>query len=100
MSPIHEFQIWLVTTLAGDSPVDAFMTTPWGWPTMESLHFLGLCLLIGGVGTFDLRLLGVAKRVPIAAVHHLIPWGIAGLDRKSTRLNSSHSDSSRMPSSA
>jgi hypothetical protein len=79
VSPIHQFQIWLVGTLSPrDTAVDAFMQTAWGWPTIESLHFLGLCLLIGGVGTFDLRLLGVARRVPIAAVHHLIPWGIAG----------------------
>jgi hypothetical protein len=54
------------------------MRTAWAWPIAESLHFLGLCILIGTVGTFDLRLLGVAKRVPIASVHRLIPWGLAG----------------------
>jgi hypothetical protein len=54
------------------------MRTAWAWPIFESIHFLGLCMLIGCIGTFDLRLLGIAKRVPIAAMHRLIPWGILG----------------------
>ena len=36
----------------------------------------------------------------VAALHELAPAVIARLDRKSTRLNSSHTDISRMPSSA
>jgi hypothetical protein len=75
---LHSLQIWLVTTIGGDSPVAAVMRTAWAWPIAESLHFLGLCLLVGAIGTFDLRLLGVARRVPIAAVHRFIPWGLAG----------------------
>jgi hypothetical protein len=78
MSTIASFQVWLVTLLNRDTPVSAFMTTAWAWPIMESLHFLGLCLLIGCVGTFDLRLLGIGRRIPIAAAHRLIPVGIAG----------------------
>ena len=54
------------------------MRTAWAWPIAESLHFLGLCLLVGAIGSFDLRLLGVARSVPIAAVHRLIPWGLLG----------------------
>lgn len=27
---------------------------------------------------FDLRLLGMAKRVPIVALHRLVPWGVLG----------------------
>ena len=42
------------------------------------MHFLGLSLLIGCIGLFDLRLLGLGKRIPIAALHKLIPWGVAG----------------------
>ena len=45
-------------------------------------------------GTADLVLVGMRSRgVPIAR-------RLADLDRKSTRLNSSHSQQSRMPSSA
>ncbi len=44
----------------------------------ETVHFLGLSLLVGTIGMFDLRLLGMAKRVPIVALHRLVPWGILG----------------------
>jgi hypothetical protein len=75
---LHDLQIWIVTTLNQPSAIKDFMHTAWAWPVAESLHFLGLCLLIGCIGTFDLRLLGVARQVPIAAVHRLVPWGILG----------------------
>jgi hypothetical protein len=75
---MHDLQIWLVHTIDAHSPVATLMRTHWAWPIAESLHFLGLCLLIGCVGTFDLRLLGLARRVPIAAVHRFIPWGLLG----------------------
>jgi hypothetical protein len=75
---VHAFQTWLVTTIHRNSPVADLMHTAWAWPIAESLHFLGLCLLVGAIGSFDLRLLGVGKRVPIAAMHRFIPWGILG----------------------
>ena len=75
---LHDLQIWLVTIIVAHSPVADLMHTAWAWPIAESVHFLGLCMLIGCIGTFDLRLLGVAKRVPIAAMHRLIPFGILG----------------------
>jgi hypothetical protein len=50
----------------------------WWWPMAESLHYLGLSLLLGTVGVFDLRVLGLAKGIPPAALHRLIPLGIAG----------------------
>jgi hypothetical protein len=50
----------------------------WAWSILESLHFIGMSLLIGTIGLFDLRLLGFAPRVPVAALHRLIPLGIAG----------------------
>jgi hypothetical protein len=52
--------------------------SPWGWPTLEILHFTGLCLLFGTIGLFDLRVLGFAKRIPLAALHRFVPIGIAG----------------------
>jgi len=72
------FQVWLVHTLNGVEPFASFMRTAWGWPAMESLHFIGLTLLIGTIGVFDLRLLGVGARIPIAALHRLIPLGLVG----------------------
>ena len=70
MSPL---EIWLRST-----SLAALMHTRWAWPIAESFHFFGLSLLMGTVGLFDLRLLGFAKRIPLAALHRLIPWGIMG----------------------
>jgi hypothetical protein len=48
------------------------------WPLLQTLHLVGFTLLIGTVGFFDLRALGLAKGIPLAAIHRLIPFGIAG----------------------
>jgi hypothetical protein len=48
------------------------------WPICESLHFLGLSLLIGTVGLLDLRMLGMAKELSPRAMHRLVGWGIFG----------------------
>ena len=68
----------VLSALGQNSGIYGFMHSAWGWPLIESLHFTGMCLLIGSVGVFDLRLLGIAKNVPLAALHKLIPFGIAG----------------------
>ena len=39
----------------------------WVWGVCQSLHFVGMALLIGTVGILDLRLLGMAKQFPAAA---------------------------------
>jgi hypothetical protein len=48
----------------------------WTWALCETLHFIALSLLIGTVGTFDLRLIGVLKDLPAGLTHRLIPWGV------------------------
>jgi hypothetical protein len=50
----------------------------WIWPMCETLHFMGLALLIGNVGVLDLRLLGALKRLPVAPLNRLIRWGVLG----------------------
>jgi hypothetical protein len=50
----------------------------WVWPACETVHFIGLSLLVGTVGVLDLRLLGMAKRLPLAPLHRFIRWGIFG----------------------
>ena len=51
----------------------------WLWPLCESLHFLGLCVLIGTAGFFDLRLLGLMRAVPLRTAWTLVPWAKAAL---------------------
>lgn len=50
----------------------------WGWPLMEVFHFLGMATLFGCIGVIDLRILGVGKGIPFAALEKLVPWGIFG----------------------
>jgi hypothetical protein len=42
------------------------------------VHFIGLSLLVGTIVVWDLRLLGVARRIPIAALHALVRWTLVG----------------------
>lgn len=51
---------------------------PWIWPMTETFHFIGLSLLVGIVGMFDLRMLGVVKGIPIATLRGLMPWSVFG----------------------
>ena len=50
----------------------------WAWPLCETFHFVGICILIGAVGMFDLRVLGLARGLPIAALRRFLPWGVFG----------------------
>jgi hypothetical protein len=59
------------------SGIYAFMNSAYGWPAIESLHFIALAVLLGSVGLFDLRVLGLAKAIPIPTLHRLIPFGVA-----------------------
>jgi hypothetical protein len=50
----------------------------WVWATCQTLHFIGLTLLMGVVFLVDLRVLGVMKNISFAALHRLLPWGMLG----------------------
>jgi hypothetical protein len=50
----------------------------WVWPTCETLHFIGLCLLFTVVVILDLRILGMAKMLSLEAVYQLLPIGMLG----------------------
>jgi hypothetical protein len=63
----------------GHLPIHGLMVDhTWSWPIAESIHFFGLAMMIGSIGLFDLRLMGLAKQMSPASVHRLIPWGLAG----------------------
>ena len=50
----------------------------WMFATGETLHFFGLCLLVGGLLIVDLRLLGFVSRVPMRAALAFLPFAIVG----------------------
>jgi hypothetical protein len=53
-------------------------TSVWIFPVLETLHFIGLAILIGGIAVLDLRVLGVGKRLPVAPLHKLLPLVFVG----------------------
>jgi uncharacterized membrane protein len=52
--------------------------TKFMWPTCETLHFVGLSLLMGVVLLVDLRMMGLMKSISFPVLHRLLPWGILG----------------------
>lgn len=52
---------------------------PWLWPLCETLHFVGLALVIGAAGVFDLRLLGFMRQLPVAAAMQMRIWAGFGV---------------------
>jgi len=68
------FAAWLESTAISKTLFDI----SWLWPACESLHFIGLCMLIGGAGLLDLRLLGMFRGLAIRHVKALMPWAIGG----------------------
>ena len=65
---------WLTTTA-----VAAFViNTSWVWQASETVHFIGMCLLMGVLLAVNLRILGMIKRVPFPALHRLLPLAVLG----------------------
>ena len=67
---------WLDTTGIG----------PWSrgstlvYPVANTLHLLGLIMLVGGIGVVDLRVMGLWRRLPVMELSRaLTPVAIAGL---------------------
>lgn len=68
------FVAWLEST----SFSRAIVHYRWVWPLCETLHFVGLSLVIGIAGFFDLRLMGFLRRVPFRAARELLPIALFG----------------------
>jgi uncharacterized membrane protein len=70
-----------VTTFAGHlgrTVGDYVRDTPWTWIAAETLHFVGLSLLVGVILLIDLRMLGFMPQVPFKALDRLLPWAMLG----------------------
>ena len=65
---------WLETTAVAN----AIRTVPWIYPALESAHYLGLAMLVGGIMLIDLRLLGFARMLPLASMFGLLRFVWAG----------------------
>ena len=63
-----------------NTPLSLFLQSQaaWLWPLSETLHFIGLALLVGATGFFDLRLLGFMKQVPLTVARQFMPLALCG----------------------
>jgi len=73
---VLKFCEWLASTPGSI----ALHESVWGYPIVESVHVLGLCLFLGLMVMIDLRLLGATMRKsPVSEVAaRLMPWTVAG----------------------
>lgn len=72
--------------LAAAQWLDAIGVGPWArgsglvYPVANSLHLLGLVMLVGGIGVVDLRVAGLWRRIPVEPLSRaLTPVAIIGL---------------------
>lgn len=68
----------LFTWMENTAVARFILESMWMFPALETLHFLGLILLIGSIYVVDLRFLGVAKDVSLQAVLRYIPIAAVG----------------------
>ena len=49
----------------------------WLYPSVEIVHIVGIALLVGSIAVLDLRLLGLARALPVRRLAaHVLPWSI------------------------
>lgn len=54
------------------------MSEEWLWPSLEIVHFFGLCLLLGSSIIFDLRMIGVARSIPLKRIEIFMTLALVG----------------------
>jgi hypothetical protein len=70
----------IASALQGTGFATALRQSFWVYPIVNAGHIVGLALLFGAIVPLDLRLLGVWRQVPLAALGRiLLPVAIAGL---------------------
>jgi hypothetical protein len=68
------FLEWLQFTPVGSWVAE----TLWAYPFLETLHTLGMALLIGSLGLINLRILGYKPNLPILGTLDLLPLAWLG----------------------
>ena len=50
----------------------------WLYPSVETVHIVGIALLVGSIAVLDLRLLGLSRSLSVRRLAaHVLPWSIA-----------------------
>ena len=70
----------LLGALEEGSIASAMRDSLWLFPLVETVHIVGFSILVGAVIMFDLRILGVSKRISVCMLaRHLLPWSVGAL---------------------
>jgi hypothetical protein len=68
------FLEWLTQSWLGTLVAESL----WGYPAFETLHTIGMALLIGSLGLINLRVLGYKPELPILGTRELLPLAWLG----------------------
>ena len=68
------FLEWLQSTWIGTIVAESV----WGYPTFETMHAVGMAMLIGSLGLIDLRVLGYKPELPLLGTRQLLPLAWIG----------------------
>jgi hypothetical protein len=69
-----EFLSWLQATPFATAVAD----TLWAYPVLETMHTLGMAMLIGALGLINLRVLGFKPELPLVGTQTLLPLAWLG----------------------
>src|SRR5713226_539397 len=68
------FQWCLKTSLA-----QAISQSMWGFAVLETIHLIGLVLVLGSIFVINLRILGFGVKQPVVQLtRDVAPWGLSG----------------------
>lgn len=49
----------------------------WLYPAVETVHIIGLAILVGSIAVLDLRLMGLSRSLPVRKLaSHTLPWSV------------------------
>ena len=70
----------LLTALEPNAPkfTKPMVANKWRWAFMMAMHFVGLVLIVGTIGLFNLRILGLGKQIPDWRAEPADPVGVGG----------------------
>jgi hypothetical protein len=68
------FLEWLQATALGTLVAESL----WGYPLLETLHTLGMAMLVAVLGLINLRVLGYKRELPILGTRDLLPLAWIG----------------------
>jgi hypothetical protein len=63
------FLEWLQSTWVGILVAESL----WGYPLFETIHTIGMAMLIGSLGLINLRVLGYKPELPLVRTRELLP---------------------------